>query len=96
MYIKVHKSGEKEILAVCDEDLIGKKLEQGDICLDILETFYKGEKVEQKQLESILENYDNINIVGPKSIKIALDINIIKEESIIRIQGVPHAQIFTI
>lgn len=96
MYIKVHKSMQKEILAVCDEEVIGKHFEQGDLCLDVSEGFYKGRKVEKKELELLFENYDNINIVGEKSIKVALEKSIINKENIIKIQGIPHAQIFTI
>ena len=96
MFIKINKAGEKEILAVCDEDIVGKKFEQGDLCIEISEVFYKDKKVNRKELESLLKYYGDINIVGKQSIKITLELGIIEKESIIQIKGIPHAQIFTI
>jgi len=96
MFIKIHKTGQKEILAVCDEDIIGKKFEQGDLCIEVSEVFYKDKKVDKKELEDLLKYYDNINIVGKDSIKIALELGIIEKESIIQIKGIPHVQIFAI
>lgn len=96
MFIKIHKTGQKEILAVCDEDIIGKKFEQGDLCIEVSEVFYKDKKVDKKELEDLLKYYDNINIVGKDSIKIALELGIIEKENIIQIKGIPHVQIFAI
>ena len=33
IYIKIHKSNNQEILAVCDKELIGKIFKDKDICL---------------------------------------------------------------
>lgn len=96
MFVKIHKSGNTEILAVSDEDLIGKKFEQGNIYIEVTESFYKDKKVDKKQLEELLLHFDNINIIGEQSIEIALKINIIQKENIIFIKGIPHAQIFAI
>ena len=95
MYIKIHKSEKSEVLAVCDEDIIGKTFEEKDLQLKISETFYKGEKKSEKEVLDLIENFDNINMVGKKSIKLALDNNIITQDSIIYIEGVPHAQIYS-
>jgi hypothetical protein len=36
----------------------------------------------------------NLNIVGKNSIKLAITAGILEEDSIIKIDGVPHAQVF--
>lgn len=96
MFVKIHKSKDKEILAVCDEDIIGKKFEQGDLCIEVSESFYKDKRVNRKELEALLITYDDINIVGKQSIEISLELNIIQKENIIYIKGIPHAQISAI
>ena len=95
MYIKIHKSGNSEVLAVCDEEIMGKTFEEKDLQLKISESFYKGEKKSEMEVLDIIENFDNMNIVGKKSIKLALDNDIITQDSIIYIEGVPHAQIYS-
>ena len=92
MYIKIHKKLGREVIAVCDEDLIGKVLDDGEIHFIISEGFYKGEIKTEKEAEEILVNAVNINLVGRESITLALKLKIIEEESIIKIKGVPHAQ----
>ena len=72
MYIKIHKQQDKEMISFCDEDLIGKTLEEGEIIMEILESFFKGKKSSDKETESILKKSNNINIVGEKSIKFCL------------------------
>ena len=93
MYIKKHMIRDKIIFAVCDEDLIGKKFSKGDLVLDISKDFYKGEKKSEKELEGIIKNFENVNLVGRKTIKFALKLGILNKESIIIIDGIPHAQI---
>lgn len=94
MYVKIHESGSK-VLAVCDKELIGKKFEENDLCLDVSERFYKGEEVSDEKALNLIKEYDNVNIVGKKSVNLALKNNLINKENIIKIKGVPHAQIIT-
>ena len=92
IYIKVHK-GISEFVSLCDEELVGKEFKEGRYCLKLSEHFYKGEKKTEEKVREILKNYDQFNIVGKRSIKIALELGIIDKNSIIKIEGVPHAQV---
>jgi len=85
---------EKEVLAACDEELLGKKLKKGKKKIEIKEDFYKGRKVKSKELQKLIKEYGNINLVGEKTVETAK-----KERGNIqvkKIQGIPHALIFTI
>ena len=42
MYLKTYKSGTQFIVAVCDKDLLGKILKEGDVTVEVSEEFYKG------------------------------------------------------
>ena len=92
MIIKIIKS-QRDIVAVCDSDLIGKKFEEGKLQLDVKENFFLGEEVDEKRaikiMEKEAEDDATFYIVGEKSIHAALESGIIDEQGIIRIQGIP-------
>lgn len=89
--IKIHKSAGKEILAVADKEIIGKKFEEGELCLDVSERFYKGEEKTEEEIIKAMKNSQNTNIVGKKSIALGIKAGIITEDAIITIEGTPHA-----
>tara|TARA_Y100000310_G_scaffold12560_1_gene12949 strand:- start:13406 stop:13690 length:285 start_codon:yes stop_codon:yes gene_type:complete len=94
MYVKIHETENKDIVAVCDEDLIGKKFEEKELILDVSEEFYKGEKMDEKRTLEIMKKADILNIVGEKSIDLASKNDIVSKMNIIKIKGIPHAQVF--
>ncbi len=96
MFYKIHESQKGKVLAICDKELIGKTLKQGEIEFTASENFYRGKKAEEKKIETLLTQHSNINMVGKKCIQIALRKGLIKEKSIIKIQDIPHVQIFMI
>lgn len=96
MFINIIKSY-RDIVAICDSELIGKKFEENNLQLDIKETFYKGEKVSEEKAVQIIQNMAKedatFNIVGEKSIKTAIKAGIISQEGIKKIHGIPFALI---
>ncbi|MAG79127.1 hypothetical protein CMI40_02010 [Candidatus Pacearchaeota archaeon] len=96
MFVNIIKTY-RDVVAICDSDLIGKKFEEGKFQLDIKESFFKGkeessEKIRQVMLDMIKEDA-TFNIVGEESTKTALDVGIISEDGIKKIQGIPFALI---
>mgnify|MGYP001569731874 CR=1 FL=1 len=94
MLVKIHESY-RNLIAICDSNIIGKTFEEGKRQIKVNEHFFKGdEKTEAEVLEIIekgsAEDY-TFNIVGKESIATALKAGIIKQEGIIHIQGVPIA-----
>lgn len=96
IYVKINKTENRDIIAVCDSDLIGKKFSENDLVLDITERFYKGKIMGEKEVIELLENAQNINLVGKDSINLALKSGIIEKENVIYIKKIPHAIIFEI
>lgn len=94
MLIKIHKSY-RQVVAICDKELLGKKFEQGIRQLDIRESFYNGEQKEEKEMITSMRNYARedatFNIAGKKSVDCALKAGIISKEGIKKVQGVPFA-----
>ncbi len=94
MIVRIIKSA-RDIVALCDADLIGKKFEEGDFCLEVKENFFVGEKVDERKAIEVLKKMQRedatFNIVGKRSIAAALKAGIINKEEIKEIQGVKFA-----
>lgn len=95
IYVKIHSGDKKEIVAICDKELVGKKFSEGRLCLDVKEDFYKGEIANEEEVKEILRGAENLNLVGKKAVGIALKEKIIEENSVLKIKGVPHAQVYS-
>lgn len=91
IYIKLHK-GSSVVLAVCDEELIGKTFEEGELRLEVNENFYKGEKKTKEEVIKLMKNIKCVNAAGKESVAAAIEAKIISKKNILIINGVPHAQ----
>ena len=91
-YIKIHKKREDAITAICDEEIIGKRFDEGDIQLEVSERFYKERKINDNEAVSAMEEATILNITGKSIVKLAIENKIIKKENIIYIEGIPHAE----
>ncbi len=82
------------MLAACDKELSGKTLKNDEIEFFVSEKFYGNAEISEEVLAELLNEFGSINLVGKKSVGVALNEKIIREKSIIKISGIPHAQIF--
>ena len=90
----------RNIVTIADKELIGKKFFEEEKQLDIKESFYTGENSKEEDSEKVKEiilkwarEDATFNIVGKKSIEIALEINLISEEGVGKIDGIPYAMV---
>ncbi|MBI4155560.1 DUF424 family protein [Candidatus Woesearchaeota archaeon] len=95
MYLKIHKDKYSEVVAICDEDLVGKTLEEGNLVINISERFYKGDKVNEEEASKILKTALNVNAVGEESVQVCIKLSLVDEKNVLKIKGVPYAQIIT-
>lgn len=91
--MKLYKIGNHVLLAICDTELLGRTLHQGKIAFKITEQFYKGEEVEIDHAISMIEKSTIVNMVGENVVKKAIEKGYVHPEAVIRIEGIPHAQI---
>jgi len=93
IHVKIHKSEGREIVAMCDKDILGKTFEEGDLVLEVSERFYKGTLVGDEAAKNIIKNADILNVVGKKAVELALKVGVVSKIHIIKIKGIPHAQV---
>jgi len=90
--IGIYKQGEDVLIGACDEDLLGKEFKEGRFHLKVDKHFYGGKKISEEILKNYLKDATIANLVGKKCIEIAIKMDLIDPSCIIRINGIPHAQ----
>jgi len=79
---------------ICDLDLIGSKLEQNGLVINLTREYYQQEVIEQHYAQELLRKCGIANLVGDRIVKQALDMRLAKEVSIRKISGVPFLMIY--
>ena len=96
MFFKIHKSY-RIVVAICDSELVGKYFEEGMFQLDVKESFYKGQEAEEEEMARIIKRMSvedsTFNIVGEKSISLAIELGLLAEDAIKMISGIPFAMV---
>jgi hypothetical protein len=96
MFVNVIKSY-RDVVAVCDKELLGKKFEEGKFQLDVKESFFRGKESSKQEISEIMRDMkledSTFNIIGNKSVQTALETGIITKEGIGEIAGIPFALI---
>ncbi|MCK5024304.1 MAG: DUF424 family protein [Thermoplasmata archaeon] len=93
---KFHRQSGEVLLAACDSELFGKCLESEDLKLDLGTEFFNGEKVDEGEFCSMLVQATSANLVGPRTIKLAVKMEMVHPEAVIEICEVPHAMFFNL
>ena len=98
MLVKIIKS-RRDIVVICDSNLIGKQFSEGKFQLNITEEFFKGEEKTKQETAEIMKTMAkedaSFNIVGKESTKTALESGIINKEGIKTIRDVPFALVLS-
>lgn len=93
-FFKIHRAY-RDIVAICDSNLIGKRFEEGKFQLDVKEDFFKGEEVSEEKIIEIISDMSmedaTFNIIGRSSTNTALKTGLITEQGIKEISGIPFA-----
>ncbi len=93
VYVNVRRSGQYVVLATCDCELLGKVLKDGKIVFEIREDFYKGKKVTVEEALELCRESNIVNMVGKCIVDEAVKEGLIHPDAILKINGIPHAQI---
>ena len=93
VYVNLKQVGQNVILAVCDCDLLGKTLREGKIVFKIKPEFYNGRTATVEEAVSMIDNSTIVNLVGKNCVEKAIAHGYVHPEAVIKIEGIPHAQI---
>ncbi len=90
--LKIYRQGREVLVAACDDHLLGKTFREGELRLHVKREFYDGSPVTREEFVAHLRMATIGNFVGEETIAAALEEGFIEETGIVRISGVPHAQ----
>jgi hypothetical protein len=91
--MKLRKMGGNVLLSVCDAEILGKTLREGKIVFCIKEEFYKGARVTVEEAVMMIANSTIVNLTGRNIVQKAIESGYVHPEAVLKIEGVPHAQI---
>jgi len=100
VFFRIHRKDATEILAICDEDLLGKVLSNDKIKMKVPIKFYKGQAISRSDAFQLMRRYANINIIG-SVIELGIEKNLIKNDAVIWFNDeegnrIPHLLMFSI
>jgi len=93
--MKVYARAGQLLVAAADADLIGRTLQEGEMRLQVGD-FYAGEVVDEDAFLEQVQNSTMGNFVGEETIAVCLRHHLIQESGVLRIEGVPHAQLYVL
>lgn len=90
--VKMYRRGAETLVAACDLDIIGQTFRSKGLKIEVSEGFYKGESADEDLLVNRLQMATTANLVGKRTIEIAVRRGFVDPGCVIEIGGVPHAQ----
>jgi hypothetical protein len=81
------------LVSVCDADVMGETFENGDVSLTVDEDFYDGDEADEEAVVQSLARCSVANLVGTRSVGLAIDHGFVDEENVLDFEGTRHAQL---
>ena len=79
---------------ICDLDLVGSKLEQDGLVINLASEYFMQNVIEHQDAKALLQKCEIANLVGQSIVDQALKLKLAKEVSVKKISGVPFLMIF--
>jgi len=89
---KVYRVKDHVVVAICDKELINKKIDFHGVKVHVSEKFYGGEIIDEEKAIKLLENSTIGNLIGEKIVNLAIKRKYVDKKNTILIGGIPHAQ----
>ncbi len=93
VYVKEHMASGELVVAICDKDLLGKRLVDGDRVFYVDPDFYGGRVVSTKEALRLIDRASIANLVGNNIVYEAIRGGYVHPDAVIEINGVKHAQV---
>jgi uncharacterized protein len=95
MFLKVHRSRDTgDIVAVCDRELLNTTICHEKLTITMTDSFYGNTPATEDEVRDALKNAGNINLMGERSVNLAIRMGLLTKSECMMIGKVPHAQIY--
>jgi hypothetical protein len=94
--VRRHKAQGQVVLAMCDAELVGRKLTDGKVQITLSEGFFGGDLFdpEESGLLNLIRGASSYNIFGERAVALAVKFNLVDRATVRVVDGVPHAQVY--
>jgi len=92
--VKVSDYQKNIMINMCDAELMGKYVVDGELKININENYYGKQLVDKSEAISLLKSASIMNLVGNETISLATDLGIGSESGVKIISNVPFLIIF--
>ena len=82
------------LVNVCDEELVGRTVEEGRLKVHLSRDFYSGEVVDKGEALRLIRTCSIVNLAGERSVSLAVDNELGAKEAIREIEEVPFLMIY--
>jgi hypothetical protein len=89
----VYREEGEVLVAASDADLVGTTLEEGPVRLRVTASFYGEDRAEPEELIRNLAASTMANLVGEDVVDLAVEGGYVDPETVVEVDGVPHAQV---
>jgi len=92
--VKVSDYQKNIMINMCDAELMGKDIVDGELKININENYYGKQLVDKSEAISLLKSASILNLVGNETVSLATDLGIGSESGVKIISNVPFLIIF--
>ncbi len=82
------------LVNICDEELVGRTVEDGKLKVHLSKEFYSGEVVDKGGALRLIRTCSIVNLAGTRSVSLAVENGMGAPEAIREIQEVPFLMIY--
>jgi hypothetical protein len=95
MFMKIHRSREAgDVVAVCDRELIDTTIANDTMTVTITGAFYGTSPSTEDEVREALKYACNANLMGERTVNLAIGMGLVTRSGCIMIGSVPHVQIY--
>ncbi len=92
--VRISDYQKNTMVNMCDAELMGKDIVDGELKIQISESYYGKQLVDKDEAISFLKSASIMNLVGKETISLAIDLGIGSESGIKIISNIPFLIIF--
>jgi hypothetical protein len=82
------------LVNICDEELVGRTVAEGQLKVHLSKDFYSGEVVDKGEALRLIRTCSIVNLAGSRSVSLAVDNKMGAPEAIREIEEVPFLMIY--
>ena len=82
------------MLNICDAELLGKKIIQNELNMNISESYYGEKLIEKEEATTLLKKSSIINMVGKETVSLSIELGVGSENGVKLISGIPFLIVF--